>query len=169
MQTLTPPAPTMSRPAAAKRLPWQDRWTEPTLAQLLHPIEETRRKAVDNLIAAFEGFEGVERSIIWYGTSWKWTIEFTLALGGDEGEVMAYIVPSPMAPVICIPLEDAVISKLPIRRLNRYIRDGIRGSKCAVETHWALWTPSNGVEVEHLVDLFKRKHKLLKLGEAAAE
>lgn len=155
----------MSRPAQ-KRLPWQDRWTQPTVPQLLGPVEETRRKLVENLITHIEAFEGVERDVVWYGASWKWTLEFRLKLNeGEDGEVLAYIVPSPQAPIVCIPLTEEVITKIPIRRLNRYIRDVLRSCKRAVDLHWAMWTPMNNVELEQLVDLIKRKHKLLRAAE----
>jgi hypothetical protein len=48
-----------------------------------------------------------------------------------------------------------------MRRLNRYIRDSIRLAKRAVDLYWATWTPTAMTEVEHLVDLVKRKRKAL--------
>lgn len=153
--------PAMTR-SPQKLIPWLDRWTEPTLPQLLQPVEEQRRRIVESLIEQVQKFEGVETSVIWYGQSWRWTVQFTVPDAAGERQVLAYLVPSPQAPVFCVPLRDEVITKLPLRRLNKYIRDGLRSAKCAVEVHWALWTPSNNVEVEQLVDLIKRKHKLLR-------
>jgi hypothetical protein len=151
----------MSR-SNTKRIPWLDRWTEPTLEQLLQPIEDQRRKVIDSLIEQVEAFDEVETSIIWYGQSWRWTIQFTVPDARGEEQVLAYLVPSPQSPIFCVPLRDAVITRLPLRRLNKYIRDALRSAKCAVEVHWAMWNPSNNVEVEQLVDLIKRKHKLLR-------
>jgi hypothetical protein len=150
----------MSR--TTKTIPWHDRWNEPTLDQLVAPIDENRRKAADSLIEHTGNFEAVERTIIWYGQSWRWTIQFTLPDAQGDPHVLAYLVPVPNAPIFCVPFREDILTRLPLRRLNKYIRDGLRGAKCAVELHWAMWTPSNNVEVEQLIDLIKRKHKLLR-------
>lgn len=155
--------------SASNRLPWQDRWTQPTVEQLLHPIEEQRRKIVQALLEGIQGYEGVQTQIIWYGPSWKWTLHFTLHNdAGEEIETLAYLVPAPTAPILCIPLRDEMIEKLPLRRLSKYVREGIRLAKCAVEVHWAVWTPSQNPEVEQLMDLIKRKHKMLRAADAEA-
>jgi hypothetical protein len=69
--------------------------------------------------------------------------------------------------VICIPLRPETVEKLPLKRLNRYIRDGIRLAKRAVDIYWAVWTPSAVTETEHLMDLIKRRHKLIMARQAA--
>ena len=139
--------------------PWEDRWTTPTLEQLLEPVDENRRKVIDALIERINAYEGMEQALVWHGTSWRWSLQITLTSARGTAP-FAYIVPNPEAPVICLPLTQATVDRLPIKRLNRFIREGIRSAKCAVDTHWAKWTPSAGTEVEHLMDLVKRLHKL---------
>ena len=151
----------MNKAALTKRPAWEDRWTEPTAEQLLEMLKEPVRKAVQWLIEETHQLSGVEQRVRWFGTAWKWTIEltFTDAEGNDLG-VLAYIVPSPETPVISIPLQRDVVDELPMRRLNKYIREGIRSAKCAVELHWAVWTPTSRSDAEHLYDLVKRKHRM---------
>jgi hypothetical protein len=144
---------------ATTRLPWEDRWTQPTLDQLLEPIEENRRKIIDALIERISEYEGVGSNIAWHGISWRWTLELPLTLGGQT-RPFVYIVPKPEAPIVCVPMPQSVADRLPLKRLNRFIREGIRSAKCAVDTQWAKWTPSAGTEVEHLMDLVKRLHKM---------
>lgn len=152
----------MARPST-QRPAWTDRWTQPTLEQLLASIEETRLPFVQSLIDQISAYDGVEQRVIWYGTSWKWTLQFVLNdEKGEELGILAYLIPNPQTPMLCIPLRDEMIAKLPMRRLNRYIRDGIRLAKCAVEIHWAIWNPVAGTEVEYLMDLIKRKHKIMR-------
>lgn len=153
----------MNAAAPTRQIAWEDRWIEPTVEQLLEPFNDpARRKILDTLLEKLGNFSGVESKLVWYGTAWRWTVMYSLY---DEDhnqiDVMGYFVPNPTAPIVCIPMREAVIAKLPIKRLNRYIRDGIRSAKCAVELHWAMWNPSAGTEVDHLADLFKRKHKIL--------
>ena len=142
---------------------WEDRWNPPTVEALLAEQKEQHQHLLKHLLEQFGEFEGVETSVIWYGTAWKWTVQFTLN-HPDAGEVpdpMAYFVPDPESPVMCIPLREEQIDQLPLKRLNRYIRDSIRSAKCAVSVHWCKWNPTAMTEVEHLLDLFKRKHKML--------
>ncbi len=157
----------MSKTAYPTRLPWQDRWTEPTLEQLIDPIKvkETHHKALTAIMAGLDGFEGIQRRIIWAGDGWQWCIEYVLEgchqTGPDNPDAMAYIVPDPEQPTIAIPLLDEHIEQVPLRRVNRFIRDQIRSSKCAVNIHWCKWSPSAQTEVDHLMDLIKRKWKML--------
>jgi hypothetical protein len=142
--------------------PWEDRWAKPELEQLLAPLDEQRRKVVDILIDQIKSFDGVELSVIWHGTAWKWTLQFSLY--GPDGnliDTLAYLVPKPEVPVLCVPLRAKTVEKLPLRRLNRYVRDSIRVAKRAVDIYWAVWTPSAVTETEHLRDLFKRIHKIM--------
>ena len=152
----------MSTPVYDVNSPWEDRWAQPELEQLLAPLDEQRRKVVDIMIEQINEFEGVDMSIIWHGTAWKWTLQFSLYdPDGNLIDTLAYLVPKPDAPVFCVPLRTQTVEKLPLKRLNRYIRDGIRVAKRAVDIYWAVWTPSAVTETEHLRDLIKRRHKIM--------
>lgn len=155
---------TMSAKKAAvipPRLPWEDRWVTPTVEQLLEPLKDQQKKIVPELIERVMGFEGVTQRLVWHGTAWRWTLEFALAdeKGNDLGP-MVYLVPNPAGAIFCMPLHGETIEALPMKRLNKYVREAIREAKCAVEIHWCIWTPSAQTEVEHLTDLIKRVHKI---------
>lgn len=157
----------MSKTAYTTRLPWQDRWNEPTLEELLEPIKakEAHFKALSNVMAGIEAYEGVERRIVWMGQGWQWCVEYLLEdhheTGPENPDAMAYFIPDPEQPTFCIPLHDAHIEQIPLRRVNRFIRDQIRSAKCSVAIHWCKWSPSAQTEVDHLMDLIKRKWKIL--------
>ncbi len=141
---------------------WEDRWNQPTFEQLMAPQKEQHLNLLNTLLERLEAYDGVTKEIIWWGDSWKWTIQYNLQTPeGPTTEPMAYFVPNPESPVFCLPMREELIAQLPMKRLNRYIRDGIRGAKCAVQIHWAKWSPTAMTEVEHLTDLIKRKHKIL--------
>jgi len=162
----------MARQAVEARPPWADRWTEPTLEQLIEPLGETHRKPFTELIKAIDEFEQVERSMFWYGVSWKWTLHYQLfdAKGKPLG-TLCYLVPKHDAPMICVPMSADQVHSLPIKRLNKMVRDGIRSAKCAIATHWAIWTPTSQSDVTHLTDLIKRlrKHALAGSGSNGTE
>ncbi len=143
-------------------LPWQERWTEPTLEGLLAPIDPQHRQVFEALMAELEKYEDVSYSFKWYGPSWNWTLEYAFVdAKGKTIETLGYLVPRIELPVVCVILTDAQIDGLPIRRLNRMIREGIRSAQCAVQVHWCKWTPHNHSEIGHLVDLIKRKRKMV--------
>ncbi len=153
-----------------RRLPWEDRWAEPTLDQLMEPIVPQPRKALKTLMEQVEELGQVERSVTWYGPAWKWTLEYLLQdEQGADLNVLCYLVPSTASPVICVPLTEDVVERLPMRRLNRFIRNGIRSAKCAVSIHWAVWNLTAVAEAGHLMDLIKRKHKILSTPAKAAK
>jgi hypothetical protein len=182
----------MTHSAVQNRLAWDDRWSQPSLEQLLHPLKVQPRRLFDQIIGKVTGLSNVDRSIIWYGPSWKWTIYYTLpasalvtlpALGGSssasataatpasspsknsEPETLCYLVPNHQNPLICVPLSDAVIDRLPLKRLNRFVREAIASSKCAVSIHWAIFAPTTLAETSYLVDLIERKHAILTGGQ----
>jgi len=146
------------------RKPWEDRWQQPDPEVLLNVYEAHRHKILSTLLEQIVAYEGVTKTLQWHGESWKWCWQFDLHKEGNgQAVVMAYLVPNPEMPQICIPLDEELIGRLPMRRLNRYIRDGIRHAKCAVKVHWATWVPTAMTEAEQLMDLIKRKHKHLTL------
>ena len=155
----------MSRSGATNRLAWSDRWSQPSLPQLLDPLKSHQRKIVNTLLDQLGQIEQTERSIIWYGPAWKWTIHYALIIPPSKGSkpadpsTLCYLVPKVEAPCICVPLSDEMIGHLPMTRLSRFIRDGIKMAKCAVAIHWACWTPGSQSEVAQIMELVKRRHK----------
>ncbi len=153
----------MADKATGKLKPWEDRWQQPDPQVLLGALEEHRQKFVTTLMEQIGAYDGLKATLRWHGDSWKWCWQFDLTQGNGEPRPFAYLVPNPQGPLLCITLDDDLVNQLPLRRLSRYIRDGIRQAKakCAVKTHWATWSPNAMTEVEQLLDLVKRKHRLL--------
>lgn len=149
----------MSKATTPPRLAWEERWAVPTLDQLLDPYDDYKRKLLVQLKDNTEAYEGVTSGLEWHGSSWQWTLQFNLSVNGEE-RPLAFLVPNPEMPVFCVPLSEDMIAAMPIRRLNRFIREGIRDAKCSVNLYWAKFVPSAGTEVEHLNDLIKRVHKM---------
>mgnify|MGYP001148939130 CR=1 FL=1 len=152
----------MSRQVYKNRSPWEDRWSQPSLSQLLEPIREPYRKPFEQLIEEIESCQDLRQELTWYGDAWKWTLHYTQHDGtGREVGTLCYLVPKAESPLVCVPLTGEQIEQLPLKRLGKVVREGIRAAKCAVETHWATWSPSNSSDVSQIVDLIKRKHKLV--------
>ncbi|MEM6332628.1 MAG: hypothetical protein AAF823_04735 [Planctomycetota bacterium] len=142
---------------------WEDRWNVPELDTLLKSLGAEKKAAFRKMIDDFAAFPGVSQKLVWHGISWKWTLQFDLTHPESQAELgpIAYLVFEPETPVVCVPLSNEMVAAFPVRRLNRFVREAIRGAKCAIDIHWCLFTPSASFEFEHLNDLFKRKHKFL--------
>ena len=144
-------------------LAWQDRWSEPTLDELLADLTAQQRRSIKKLMAKIADLNPIHQDLVWYGPSWKWTIRFMLDAQPpeDDSQVLCYIVPSIEQPLACVPLADPVIETLPMRRLSKYIREGIRSAKRAVEISWASWSFQTDSEANLISDLVRRKHQAL--------
>ena len=150
----------MSTAAVLSRPVWQDQWATPTVAELFDPFKETDFEHISETMATIGDLERVDSGLIWYGTGWNWTMQYTLLdEKGSELEVLCYVVPNPVGPVISVPLKDGLIAQLPVRRLSKYVREGIRSAKRAVRLHWATWHPNNKHDMNQLFDLVRYKHK----------
>jgi len=148
---------------ASQRLPWHDRWQQPSLQQLTSALGEQQQKVFDQLVKGVERFDGIHWHFVWHGRSWKWTLQFDLydANGEFIGPIL-YLVPNPAQIEFCMPLRETTIEQVNIKRLQKFVRDGLRAAKCAVEYHWAFFHPTAGTEAEQLVDLVKRVRKVLR-------
>ncbi len=149
-------------PVIKTELPWEDRWTVPTQEILLKVYKEQPLKVSKQLMAGVEGFENISKRLLHQGVSWRWSwiYEFT---GGSKPTPLVYLVPNPEGMIVIVPITDAILESLPFRRLNRYIRESIKtaSTKQSVDLHWVEFTPTASSEVEHIMDLIKRKHKFL--------
>lgn len=154
----------MAKTTLQLQLPWEDRWNQPEPDILLEPLTDPQAKPFGEIMKRLSELDGIEMEMSWQGISWKWSYVYRCPGAADKHsglEQFAYMVPRPGSVIVCIPLTSEFIQALPFRRLNRYIRDGIRVAKCAVDIHWATWTPMAMTEVEHLYDLIKRKHRFI--------
>jgi hypothetical protein len=179
----------MPSTAHAIRMPWHDRWSVPQMDDLLLALKAHHRRAVNRLMDGLAELDGVEQSLIWYGPSWKWTLQYmqrraalrngskvrshapgaapglsprmapSNGTNDDRADGLCYIVPGGIMPLVCVPLRTDFITHLPEKRLSKYVRDGIRSAKCAVEIHWAIWAPNGESESGLVLDLIRRKYE----------
>jgi hypothetical protein len=151
----------MAKPPTVLSL-WEQRWRQPELPELLEPMKEQAANAIPAIKRHLDSLEGVESQFLWHGESWRWTYRWDVINPAEpDGEALAYLVPRPEQPLLAIPLLEQYIRSMPVRRLNRYVRDGIKAAKCSVQFHWAYFTPTAMTEVEALSDLLNRKLKFL--------
>ncbi len=160
--------------------PWFDHWNTPSPEQLLKDVKETHLTVLPTLREQLRQMPGVEERLVWMGDAWKWTFEYTLpghhVSGPESPDAFCYLVPATdtltphlESPLLVFPIADSFIDFVPFKRLNRYVRDGIKSGKLAVDLIWITWAPGPGPELEHLIDILKRKYKFLMAPPKAGE
>lgn len=117
------------------RAHWSDRFQVPTPRKLTDalppaalPVFLHARNTLKSLFHATE-------CIAWQGV-WCWT--FTYRIHGSSHPV-AYLVPDPTRPRLCVPIEDSVIIDLPLKKLSRAVRDGLAHSPLVSGIRWTQW------------------------------
>lgn len=117
------------------RVHWSDRFQVPTPRKLTDALSPTTvpvfLHARNTLKSLFHSTE----CIAWQGV-WCWT--FTYRIQGSDHPV-AYLVPDPTRPRLCVPIEDSVIIELPLKKLSRAVRDGLAHSPLVSGIRWTQW------------------------------
>jgi len=148
----------MTAPSCA----WQDQWNRPDHDALLDALSEQHHRCVTKLMKMIDGQDDLGREIVWQGPGWRWCWEYKrLDENGASLGTLCYIVPNQEVPLIAIPMSEHFIDSLPWRRLLKFIREGIRSAKCAVEVHWATWNLALDNECKALNEMVLRKSKYL--------
>src|SRR5947207_6331079 len=66
----------MASTALHNRSAWSNRWATPSLEQLIEPLKFHQKRTFNLLLSRLDAFENVQRTILWYGPSWKWAIHY---------------------------------------------------------------------------------------------
>jgi hypothetical protein len=149
---------------------WQDRWTHPTVKQVLAALNAQHRRCAERFVDQVTQLPGVTQSMIWYGPSWRWTVQFMLASNKDpRGEPLCYLVPGDDRPTAHVPLTEDFVAVLPLRRLSKFVRDGVKAAKRAVEISWANWPLDSDTDAKLVLDLVTRKHKFVNTPKVSAD
>lgn len=145
-----------------RRQVWEERWTQPEVAQLLQALGPPEENPLARITDELADIDGLCRTLAWYDQAWKWTIEYTDGKPLENPwDAVCYLVPNPADVAVCVPLSKHVIEQLPMRKISKYIREGIISAKCAVRVHWAIWKPNNVADAPLIADLIRRKYDVL--------
>jgi hypothetical protein len=147
----------MSATSNKNRLAWVDRFRTPTASELLAPFNKQVTGMIEHAREGFRAVEGVKEDLSWHGV-WNWT--FVYRLPGEGEPAWAYLVPDPMKPRIAVPVEDELIPELPLRKMSKFIRDGLTHAPVVDGVRWATWDLHNRTQGDDIVSLAGMKLKL---------
>jgi hypothetical protein len=145
----------MSRKPAKLEHPWTNRFQTPTGEALAEALTEADR---DLVVAARSRLDQVEDTLCeirWLGVPWRWSLVYMLK--ADRDDALAYLVPEPTRPQICIPLDHSALERVTPRRLSRGVRDGIVFAAEIGGRRWASWPIQSEAQVDELILLVKAK------------
>lgn len=141
----------MSATAASKhRQCWADRFETPEWPELLDQMPKAASSLLEYAHAKLGAIEALREEISWQGV-WCWTLVFRQ--GGEGGRGLAYLVPDPARPRVCIPVPNALIPGLPIKKLSKFVRDGLLHAPAVDAVRWACWHVQSRSQVDELMAL----------------
>lgn len=138
------------------RVAWEDRFRVPTPEELL----QAPTKQADSLMAECRerllGLDGVSEELSWHGVPWRWTFAYRLE-DADLTRAFAYLVPQPGRARIAVPLTQPQLAALPLRKLSKFIRDGLLHATEVGGVRWAQWEPTARTQCEEILKIVEIK------------
>lgn len=127
---------------------WEDRFSRPSAEALLAEIPKPASQLVTTFQDSMLALEGVTEELAWQGIPWRWSFVFS-----HEGRPLAYLVPSPTKPLVCIPVSAAALAAIPPRKLSKSAREVITQSPSVAGSHWANWELSSKAQSDEILTL----------------
>lgn len=138
--------------------PWQDRFRTPDVQSLRSTVDPESLTAFDRIRTHLLSIESIDEGPGWHGSSYCWCLEYRLP--GRE-EPLAILIPSPIDLQLAMPIDEAFLGQLPLRRMKRGIRDGLDLASPPFHTNWAIWSLSPANLLEELEDVINRRVRFL--------
>ena len=145
---------------------WENRFEVPTMEDLTKPYTRQLQEYFDIARERLNSFEGVAEELAWQGPSWKWCLSYEKP--DDETDAWAFLVPHPDFVIIAIPIKVELATSFPMRRLKRFVRDGLLAGHRTADTLWPWWAINNKTSLEDVLDIIKRKNRFVAANNAAA-
>ncbi len=133
---------------------WKNRFRTPQAPELLDAMDKQVSVVVAYARDLIRGFPQLSETLEWQGV-WNWT--FTYSNGDPRGPV-AFVVPNPARPRLTLALPDEAIPNLPIKKLSRYVRDGLAHAPVVDGVRWAAWDIASKGQVDEVVTLLRLRY-----------
>ena len=140
----------MSASALKPRQAWMDRFRTPTVDELLAGFNKQLGGVANHARARMLAVEGVKEEVSWQGV-WHWTLVYRIPGDGERG--WAYLVMDPAKPRLAVPVPDELISELPLKKLSKYVRDGLAHAPSVDGVRWAHWEVQGKTQVDDILSL----------------
>lgn len=133
---------------------WEDRFAAPAVDDLLAALQPEFVGLTETLREAIALDPDLIESVRWCGLPWRWALSYRLAQNTNEQDAVAFVVPNPEAPAAVFRLTHEQFRDLPVKKLSRYIRDGLAQTRLVAGVCWPEWAFQSPAHVKDLSDLF---------------
>jgi hypothetical protein len=144
----------MPRKALLARIPWEDRFSVPTLRELLGRIEKQHATTFCQARAGLLAITPASEAIIWHGLPWRWTVVYH-SPGADRP--WAYLIPQPARPRLALPLDVAFVRAMQCTRISRYAREGLLAGPQVGTVLWAQWDLLTAAMTDELLSIARQR------------
>jgi len=127
------------------RSAWTNRFCAPTPEDVIdgiHPLPRLAFARARQMLAA------LDEEFIWQGV-WKWSFVYTRAVG--PWCAAAFLIPDPIKPRMCIPLDKMAVAKLTCKPLSPLVRAALCNCPIIENTRWPSWVLSEPSAVEEIL------------------
>ncbi len=136
------------------RTVWSDRFREPAARELVAALGKQVCGVADHVRGRLITL-GASETVAWCGV-WKWTLVFQAE---GEARPWAYIVPDPSRLVLALVLPDEMITSLPLKKLPRFVRDGLAYAPVVDGSRWAKWDLQGKAQADEILVICEHRPK----------
>jgi hypothetical protein len=142
------------RATRLNRIPWEDRFGAPSADALVAGVgAEHQANTSAARLALLAAGAGLEETA-WYGPPWCWALAYRAA---KDDRPWAYLIPRPDRPRIALPLGIELLTGLSIRRLSKYVREGLAAAPQVEGVIWAEWDLLSEPQTEELLSIARKR------------
>jgi len=152
----------MAETTYKKQSSWEDRFQMPTSDQMREDLAEKPLALIDTARAHILALADLTEQVTWQGLPWRWTVCYDSPL--DDTRALVHLVLNPNAPELAMTFTADMVERLPMKRLKKHVRDGVLLGRQVAGVYWSSWELANKTQLQDLLDLVTRKHKLLIAG-----
>ena len=131
---------------------WTDRFSQPSPESLIQGVPSALSGPIEAAMDKLRTLPGIQEMVLWQGV-WHWTIAYRHE--ADASRCMAYLIADPNKPRLCIPVPSELVPLLPIRKLSRFVRDGILHAPAVGTIRWSCWPLTLKSQVDELMVLMQ--------------
>lgn len=149
----------MTTSGQRSRSPWEDRFKTPTYEGLRDLNNKQIAAVFDAARARLSAIPDVTESLAWLGIPWRWSMEYRSP--SDPSRAWAVLVLQPAKPTISIPLPAPVLSRIPLTKLPRSIRDGLKAATPIAGVFWPTWECASKTQVDEVAQVLDMKRAIM--------
>lgn len=150
------------------KAPWADKFRQPSVQQLRASMNKDSAAIFDALRDRLSSVGELVETVAWQGVPWRWSIVYSAKLvgparGGGAGagaRPWAYLIPDPDSLQLCVTLTADQIQAMDVRRLKKWVRDGIVFARAVGGSCWPTYAITAKAQAEDVFELIERKARV---------